>query len=281
MRLVPAIAVLSLWILSPDQATARMVQTSQSAMATRPPAKRGLIIRLKERWTLGRITRQVRHLSRRGKRPVVVFDLDNTLFDPTFRATQILRHIGRRNDVNVLKRFTYRGENAADLYKLVAQEVHDQGKLASMGRSFARLYDRLGATGKGDRLAPGAVAYAQALHHAGAEIVYLTGREQRYAARTQKTLRAVGLPAGSSRVNLMMRPASVHDVVAFKRSRLNAVAGLGRVVATFDDDPANCQLFRTHFPRAKTVFVQLHDGPAKPTVAGVVHLRDFSASGLR
>jgi hypothetical protein len=150
-----------------------------------------------------------------------------------------------------------------------------------MGRSFARLYDRLGASGTLDRLAPGAVRYVNALHDAGATIVYLTGRSERVSRRTERTLRDVGLPLGGDRVSLMMRPESAHDVVAFKRSRLDSLARMGRVVAAFDDDPANCQLFRARFPRARSVFVQLHD-VAKPVAPGVVRVRDFASwGGLR
>jgi hypothetical protein len=248
-------------------------------MATRPPARRGVVTRLQERWTLGCIYRQVRRLDRRGQRPVVIVDLDNTVFDPTLRATRILRHLGRRCDVNVLKSFTYRGENASDLYRLVGAEVKDPAKLQRMGGRFARLYDRLGASGRMDRLAPGAVSYLQALHRAGATIVYLTGRSEAVHATTLRTLGRAGFPvpgSGNGRTQLITRPERIRDVVAFKREQLSSVARIGRVVAAFDDDPANCRLFSARFPRARTVFVQMHDRD-KPAAAGLRRVRDFSA----
>lgn len=269
---------LSLWLIAAISLTSGEALARRS-MATRPPAKRGLVARLQERWTLGSVYRQVQRLSRQGQRPVVVVDVDNTLLDPTLRATSILRHLGRRCDVSVLKSFTYRGENAGDLYRLVGAEVKDPAKLQRMGGRFARLYDRLGASGRMDRLAPGAVSYLQALHRAGATIVYLTGRSERVHAATLRTLARVGFPVpaqGDDRALLITRPERIHDVVAFKSGQLSSISSIGRVVATFDDDPANCRLFSARFPGARTVFVQMHDKD-KPAAAGLRRIRDFSA----
>jgi hypothetical protein len=272
---VRVLAVLLLVVSTDASAQGRPALTEARA------ARRGPAALLREAWALRAVRWQVRSARRSGGRAVVVFDLDNTLFDPTARATRILRWIGRKHDVKALRGFTYNGENAADLYRLVGSEVKDPARLKLLGARFAKMYDRLGASGTLDRLAPGAVAYVNALRRAGATIVYLTGRSAAERRRTLQTLKRAGLPTAGA--ELIMRPSSIRDVQAFKRGELPRLSALGRVVASFDDDPANCALFKRQMPGARVFQVRMHRRPGEALPAGVSRVRDFSmgAGGLR
>ena len=61
------------------------------------------------------------------------------------------------------------------------------------------------------------------------------------------------------------------------RECCDAVQSAGRVVATFDDDPSNYQVFRERWTGARNVLVQLHPRTSAPSSACASQLRDFGA----
>jgi hypothetical protein len=123
----------------------------------------------------------------------------------------------------------------------------------------------------------GARDFAHACHAAGAVLVYLTGRDlPLMSVGTFKSLRDLGFPIGVPGTELVLKPDAAMPDEAFKRLSAPDLARVGHVVAAFDNEPANCNVFRAHYPDAHVVFVDTQHMPGAPALEPGVHVvRDF------
>ncbi len=129
---------------------------------------------------------------------------------------------------------------------------------------------------------PGAVAYVQRLHGLGAHVVYLTGRKAAAEAPTRGALVAAGFPVGE-RTTLLCKPDPAPGEPKLETAEWKgltargAVAGLGAVVAAFDNEPVNCNALRAALPgAARLVFLDTLYKPDSPALLdAIVTIRDY------
>jgi hypothetical protein len=121
------------------------------------------------------------------------------------------------------------------------------------------------------------VEFVRAVHEAGAGIVYLTGRDEPGMGRgTRKSFE----DARFSR-RRRARPAPPQAQLARGRPGLQALGPRrirehGEVVAAFENEPANANLFPRGFPRCPVVLIDTVCSPDPPPLApGIVRLKDF------
>ena len=219
---------------------------------------------------------------RAGAPPVVVFDLDGTLMDNRPRTLAILREFAahcRDRDADLARRLD--ASRPADLAYLLADSLDRMGArehaLAAEVEAFWR--DRFFADGHlvHDTAVPGAVEFARACHEAGAVLVYLTGRDRPFmGSGTLQSLRDLGFPIDDPATELILKPDAATPDEAFKRLAAPGLARLGEVVAAFDNEPGNCNVFLASYPDAHVVFVETQHMPGAPALsAGVETLCDF------
>lgn len=196
--------------------------------------------------------------------PIVIFDLDDTLFATATRDMRIIREFAADNaDTHpdfaaVAAKMTLGDMQWSALNALLGAGLDkDSPSLKPFGQYWLPTFfsDNYVAN---DLPNPGAVDYVNACHNAGALIFYLTGRHYSDRGRTigteQGTVRALttrGFPFWKGRCELTLKPPHGAKDVIFKANALEAVKSLhGQVVATFDNEPANCNMFLAHFPDA-------------------------------
>jgi hypothetical protein len=103
---------------------------------------------------------------------------------------------------------------------------------------------------------PGAAAFARGCYDRGATLVYLTGRDlPRMGTGTFASLRDVGFPIGVVGTELVLKPRFEMPDAQFKRYEAPRLARIGAVVASFDNEPENCNVFAAHYPDSDSVFV--------------------------
>jgi hypothetical protein len=121
----------------------------------------------------------------------------------------------------------------------------------------------------------GALALVRALYEKGAIIVYLSGRDvPNMLVGVCLSLRAHGFPVGLSRTVTVLKPSFHDDDLTFKKSALAFIDGLGEVVATYDNEPANCNAFCERWPHALHVYVDSQHAPNPPPLHGDVAIVD-------
>ncbi|MCC6809220.1 MAG: HAD family hydrolase [Deltaproteobacteria bacterium] len=197
---------------------------------------------------------------------VVVFDLDSTVFDNRPRQVHILREWGIAHGMPEL--FGLERTHFVDwdlMTPLVrlgiaperAQAVHADVKQFWRERFFTSPYCLY------DVAMPHAPHYVRGLHARGAHIVYLTGRHEEMRAGSAESLVRFKFPAPpEARVTLLMKPTLDIPDTDYKKSAFEAVRGIGRVIAGFDNEPAHANALKEGFPEAKIVWLKTDRSPA-------------------
>ncbi len=214
--------------------------------------------------------------------PVVVFDLDGTLMDNRPRSAAILRelstHWNERHPHHAEKLAAAEAEEVAYLFSesLGRLGVHDP-MLVGEAVSFWRQRFFVDEYLKHDVEVPGARDLARAVHEAGATVVYLTGRDlPLMGLGSFASLRDLGFPIGVPGTELVLKPDAAMPDEAFKRDFAPLIARVGEVIASFDNEPANCNVFAARYPEAKSVLLDTQCLPDPPTPAAeVVTVRDL------
>ncbi|MBI4864516.1 MAG: HAD family hydrolase [Candidatus Riflebacteria bacterium] len=226
---------------------------------------------------------RVRAVRREKQIPVVIFDLDDTLYRVSYRTKRIFvdwaarlpaQHDPMKASIAALdpEKMPYHLATIMDMGGIKGQELRSSALRRWSLFFFSNRY--LGQ----DQPLPGSVAYVDLLVRSGATIVYLTGRNTRnMEAGTILSLRRAGFPVPGPGVRLMMKPTRRVDDLDFKRQTVGEIARLGTVVGGFDNEPANVNLFREAFPGAIAVFVDtVHSDDPPPLMGGVVTIKDYS-----
>lgn len=228
---------------------------------------------------LRRILDRVREARARGP-AVVVFDLDGTLMDNRPRVVAILHELAEHWEARHPEAAARCARAAPEgiVYGFIenlrrlgveSHALHHEGLEFWKARFFRDPHV------KHDVEVRGARAYAQAVHDAGAIVVYLTGRDlPNMALGSFASLRDNGFPIGVIGTELVVKPRFETPDADFKRAVAPELARLGTVIAAFDNEPANVNLFLEAHPECAGVFLDTQYAPDPPPLdprAEVIH----------
>lgn len=217
---------------------------------------------------LDRLRGAVRACAARGETPIVVWDLDSTVFQTGPRHQRIFAEFAaQRGDPALLA--LAEAAVAADFSwsvdeVLLREGVDDERLLRDLRRFWGRRFfdgDYLDA----DRPYPGAVRFVRTLWEAGATSWYLTGRLQRQQAMgTLRQLVRWKLPILDGGAVLHLRPPEAASDQDFKASACDRIDAGGTVVATFENEPGHANHFARRWPEAVSVLVDTTHKPGAP-----------------
>lgn len=228
---------------------------------------------------LSTILRTTREAARDG-RPIAVFDLDGTLMDNRPRVVAILhelarewsaRHPGAAERCRAAQNDDIVYGFVENLVRLGIEDplLHEEGLAFWKARFFADPHMRH------DVEIPGARSFVEACYAAGATIVYLTGRDlPNMALGTLASLRDLGFPIGVIGTELVTKPTFDMPDSEFKRGVAPSFSRFGDVVAVFDNEPGNCNIFLEAHPACASVFLDTQHAPSPPPLdprAHVIH----------
>ena len=201
------------------------------------------------------------------KSPVLLLDLDSTLYEVSPRTFQILQEWAQSHESlqftavraaiaqMPLSQIGYSIEDTFAHLQLSLSESSTRAALESVkkywsARFFTNEYLQY------DRPYPGSYDFVRKAHEAGAEIVYLTGRDAPGMKQgTTRNLIRDQFPWELSRTHLLMKPeAHLHDL-EFKKAASQFVHQKGSLVASFENEPPNVVALYDLFPEAMHVFV--------------------------
>ncbi len=214
--------------------------------------------------------------------PVVVFDLDDTIFDARSRTLPILHELAHdpilRDHPQAAKRLSeakledlrYELDRTFSALGIEDAVALEKAKTYWAPRFFSDKYCAA------DTPIPGAVAYLNWLHQLGARIVYFSGRDVlRMQRGTLLSLKKSGFPTGK-RTELVLKPRPDVDDYAFKLGAMEKIQKLGRVTAAFENEPKNLNALGEAFPKAVLVFLDTRHSQAPDVPTAEAHwVKDF------
>lgn len=232
---------------------------------------------------LAQVYQRIEAAVARDRLPVVVFDLDSTLFDTAGRNLRILREFA---------------EASAERHPGLAEHV-GAVKIGDLGWSVVEPLQRRGFAEPEvlelllafwkerffsndyllhDQPAPGAVSFVNGCHDRGALVYYLTGRH--VGGMEIGTVRALtnhGFPFWRGRCSLHLKPSFSLPDRPFKEQAIRLVRSYhGDVVATFENEPGNANVFLAGFPEAlHFLYGTVRSPEAEDPHADLVAIHDF------
>jgi hypothetical protein len=242
---------------------------------------------LKEAQVLHEVARRVREAK---KHPLVLLDLDSTLYEVGPRTYQILREwsetpashgfpvvreaLGRAEPWHV-------GYSVRDTLSAVGLDTTQSEVVRALEeikdfwgkRFFTSSYLTY------DHAYAGAAAFTRKLFELGAEIVYLTGRDEpAMGDGTRANLIRDGFPWGVPRTHLLMKAAGHLPDLEHKKEAAHYIRKHGELVASFENEPPNLIALYELFPEAMHVFVDTvcSDHPAAAR-EGLYRIAGFSS----
>ncbi|MDB4933716.1 MAG: hypothetical protein JWP87_688 [Labilithrix sp.] len=212
------------------------------------------------------------------KPPVVVFDLDGTLMDNRPRTLAILQELAHELKEEAHSAAgVFAAAQAEHLAYLLGDTLQklgvDHPELAARAEAFWKTRFFSDAYLKHDVAVHGSVEFARACYEAGASLVYFTGRDlPLMGIGSFQSLRDLGYPIGVVGTELVCKPDAKIPDELFKRTEGPKLNRVGRVVAAFDNEPANCNAFLEMNPDAEIVFVDTQHLPGAPPLDPRVHI---------
>jgi phosphoglycolate phosphatase-like HAD superfamily hydrolase len=211
----------------------------------------------------------------------VIFDLDDTLFSTARRHLRILKEFADLVESS--------DAEAAGLLRAIDHEslryaVTDTAKDAGLrdalvkdlkGFWFARFFQNRYLLE--DDVVPGAPAYCEEAAARGAEVVYMTGRDEGMRQGTEASLERHGFPKpGTGKVRLILKPTFDAPDFAFKTEVLRRLKSEGAVAASFENEPAHVNLFREAFPESRHFLLETkHSGRPVILHPDALRIQDF------
>lgn len=217
-----------------------------------------------------------------GVLPIVVFDLDGTLFITRQRTLGILAEFAERTGRKALAE-AVAGIDVADQKYSVLSPLQDRIALSDADKAALMAWWRghffTDAWCARDTVMAGGVEFVNACHARGALVYYLTGRHIHGMEKgTVAALVDNGFPMFDGRAMLQLKPDFETADEPYKVEAIEAIKGLGgRVIATFENEPGNANLFLEGFPEARNLLVgHTHRPDAPPARPEVLHVDDFT-----
>lgn len=225
-----------------------------------------------------------------GKLPIVVFDLDDTLFSTARRNLIIIQNFAADHGneypefAKIASKLTLADMNWSVSFALTSSGLDPadaslEAFIAYWGERF--FTDSFVAL---DLPNPGAVDYVKACHDAGALIYYLTGRHvsepglnNGMGQGTTLSMTNRGFPFWEGRVELNLKLHAHEKDTDYKTRTIEMINSLkGEVIATFDNEPSNAHMYAEHFPDAMNFWLKTTWNPkdSAPT-DDLIAIKDF------
>lgn len=234
--------------------------------------------------------------------PVVIFDLDATLYNNYGRTAAIFREYAAQSDVAELS--AVQGTQFSQGFVLEEILTTDLGIAADRASAIMATLspfwkDRFFTNDyiKYDTALPGAVEYVRSLYKKGAYVLYVTGRyNDSMRSGTIQRMKRDGFPINTDRTQLIMKPGSIAAANAKTEKQFNknitssdanykevataTARKLGTIVATFENSSKQIQNYYRDLHaqgqgRAVWLKTEMHPGESAPTTEGITAIRGF------
>ena len=212
----------------------------------------------------------------KDKKPVVVFDLDSTLYEVSHRTLAIIKEWNQDPKTQLAVQpaldsiaIHHIGYSLADLAQNLGLPVDHPDTQHALTHLKPFWWDRFFSNDylPHDKPYPGAVEFVRKLSSLGAHIIYLTGREHKKMYRvTVDNLQRDNFPWAENTTTLIMKPnASIIDS-EHKRNVKSVIDHKSKLLASFENEPVNIVALAQTFPDSMHIFMDsiYSDHPSIP-----------------
>jgi hypothetical protein len=205
-----------------------------------------------------RFQRRIEDTLAAGEKPVIIFDIDDTIIDCRHRKHRVMHDFIKQAHVResfalecqIVEKMSWESVQYRVLDTLAQEGVQNQlfgEQLFQYWRQHYFTYPYL----IDDKPFPGALEFVNHCHDLGATTVYLTGRDiPGMGQGTFEAMRNLGFPSDDERVHFILKEDPAINDLEFKILALDKIAPLGRVIAAFENELPNLHAMAERFPEA-------------------------------
>ena len=230
---------------------------------------------------LAEVLLRVEQTAAAGVLPTVLFDLDSTLFATAGRDVVILGEFAAAHgdpDFSRLAAEVRADEIGWDVGEPLRQRGFANEEVLKALKEYWKKCFFTDDYVVHDIPNPGSSEYANAVHDRGGMVYYLTGRHvEGMGVGTVRALTKHGFPFWRGRTTLHLKPVFAMADKPYKRMAIDDLNSLcGKVIATFDNEPENCNLFQAAFPDAMNFWVDTEHSPHSEALhPDLIRVEDF------
>lgn len=213
--------------------------------------------------------------NQKGLSPFILFDLDSTLFDNSPRVYKIIQDfIEEHRDIypehtekmSYIRRQDIVWGIKENLKKI---NVHDEELVNKVIRYW---YEKFFSNDYIiDVPLSGSCQFVKDLESSGVKIVYLTGRFESMREGTEKNLLEHGFPLYENGENLVLKPNPKISDEEFKHQSMESMRKFGDMLAGFENEPINSNIFQEHYPEADIFFLETNHSLNPPNLNEKIH----------
>ncbi|GIW21182.1 MAG: hypothetical protein KatS3mg068_0189 [Candidatus Sericytochromatia bacterium] len=122
-----------------------------------------------------------------------------------------------------------------------------------------------------DKPIKGAVNFVNKSKEVGFEIIYLTGRFESMRKGTIENLEENNFPIKDKNKSLIMKPSDEMTDHEFKHIAMEEIKKYGNILAGFDNEPINANIFKEHLPNSQIFFVETNHSLNPPNLKDDIH----------
>jgi hypothetical protein len=219
------------------------------------------------------------------EKPLVIFDLDSTLYNVSHRTQKIIENFSKEPDIasrfpdEVARlteiRISHRDWGMKEAFLRASFQAPEA--FAKSIRDYWNQHFFSSSLLHEDKPYTGAVEYVNGLHRAGAEVWYLTGRDARNMREgTIRSLAQWNFPVANLDERLIMKPfKGSHEDEDFKDIQIRDLKAKAPKVWFFENEPVIIHKVRATSPDVQIVWVDTtHSRKASPP-EGLPVVRDI------
>ncbi|MCB9639446.1 MAG: HAD family hydrolase [Myxococcales bacterium] len=232
---------------------------------------------------LARILEKIERVRQQGRDPLIVLDLDGTIYNNAPRTLRILQEFAHQHAyehprlLNRIEQLAARDilYGVSDTLRSVG--IDDEENLRQIQNFwFERFFTNTYLLH--DLPTEGAVEFVRRVYEAEAIPAYLTGRDApNMLLGTIQTLQRDGFPIGTVDTRIILKPDFQTRDSDYKQSVVDHLRQAGEVVAVFDNEPGLCNLFQRAFPEAVVVRLEMPHAPnPEALLSDVIQIPHFA-----
>jgi len=228
---------------------------------------------------------RIRETEAKGEKPVIVYDMDGTLFDNRSRVMKIIADMimtpeGRALDKSIIQKIAtikarnmkYGIKDTLRAHGIEDEKVLDWFQQGWTERFFTNEFVMF------DVPVLGAKKFVDDLYNFGVISVYLTGRDTPgMRAGTERSLAMHEFPAPrGDQTFLITKPTFEQSDIEYKMEAIEKLKEMGTVIAVFDNEPKPMNILARAFPEANSYFLEtLHSTDHETLDEGIQLMKNF------
>lgn len=206
----------------------------------------------------------------KNKKSFLLFDLDSTLFDNSPRVYKIIQEFIKEHkdqypdDIEKMLKIQRKDIIWGIRENVKKFDIHNDELITKLiqywfNRFFSNDYII-------DKPLRGSSKFIKELQDTGIKIVYLTGRFESMREGTEKNILEHNFPLDKDGSNLVLKPDPKMEDHTFKHQAMEEMRKFGNMIAGFDNEPINTNIFKEHFKESNIFFLETNHSPNPPNL---------------